>query len=105
MKNKRAPHFRVVKFLKDLIDEWDPSEVSSEEFRDQVREAILGRQLAITTASNYLTAVKRGCMRVDKAVDPLFLEDFQIEIVHKKGLFFQNGLKGRRNCSESGRSP
>lgn len=80
MENKRAPHFRVVKFLKDLIDEWDPSEVSSEEFRDQVREAILDRQLAITTASNYLIAVKRGCMRVDKAVDPLFLEDFQIEI-------------------------
>ena len=77
MENKRAPYFRVVKFLKDLIDDWDPSEESSEEFREQIRDAIVERKIAVTTASVYLTAVKRACMTTKKAVDPQFLPDLE----------------------------
>ena len=69
----REPHYKVVKFLKDLIDDWEPLEVSSEEFRDQVKTAIIDRKIAVSTASVYLTAVKRGCMTPDKAVNPEFL--------------------------------
>ncbi len=79
-KHQRPPHFKVVKFLKDLIDQWNPSEVSSIEFRDQIKEAIIDRKIAVNTASVYLTAVKRACMTLDKAVDSEFIEDLKTSI-------------------------
>src|ERR1051326_4503858 len=74
----RNPHFKLVQFLRYLVDAWNPNETTSLQFRDQIKKAILDRQIAINTASVYLTAVKRGSM--EKAVHPMFLITLRTQV-------------------------
>ncbi len=73
----RAPHYRIVNFLKDLVEEWNPEETDSDDFREQIKEAIIDREISVTTASVYITAVKRACMELGKSVNPELLEDLE----------------------------